>query len=50
MGIFEGLTVPAKRLLARATDVAASMGSHEVEGAHLVLAFLDDEGRRPTSK
>lgn len=40
MGLFEGLTVPAKQVLARATEAAASMGSHEVDGAHLILGFL----------
>lgn len=41
MGLFEGLTVPAKQVLTRATEAAAAMGSHEVEGAHLLLGFLD---------
>lgn len=41
MGLFEGLTVPAKQVLARATEAAAAMGSHEVEGAHLLLGLLE---------
>ncbi|MGH8974617.1 MAG: Clp protease N-terminal domain-containing protein [Acidimicrobiia bacterium] len=43
MGLFEGLTVPAKQVLARATEAAAAMGSHEVEGAHLLVGFLDPD-------
>jgi ATP-dependent Clp protease ATP-binding subunit ClpA len=41
MGLFEGLTVPAKQVLVRATEAAAALGSNEVEGAHLLVGFLD---------
>jgi ATP-dependent Clp protease ATP-binding subunit ClpA len=44
MGLFEGLTVPAKQVLVRATEAAAAMGSQEVEGAHLLVGFLDADG------
>lgn len=44
MGLFERLTVPAKQVLAAATEAAATMGSQEVEGAHLLIGFLDHDG------
>jgi len=44
MGLFETLTIPARQALAAATDVAAAMGSHEVEAAHLLVGLLDTPG------
>jgi ATP-dependent Clp protease ATP-binding subunit ClpA len=44
MGLFEGLTVPAKQVLVRATEAAVAMGSRQVEGAHFFLGFIDADG------
>lgn len=41
MGLFETLTIPARQALAAATEVAAAMGSHEVEAAHLLVGLVD---------
>jgi ATP-dependent Clp protease ATP-binding subunit ClpA len=41
---FEQLTIPARHVLAAATEAAQAMGSHEVEGAHLLLGFRDTPG------
>lgn len=41
MGLFEGLTVPAKQVLVRATEAAAAMDAAEVEGAHLLVGVID---------
>ncbi len=41
MGLFETTTIPARQVLAAATGTAASMGSHEVEAAHLLVGLLD---------
>jgi hypothetical protein len=38
--MFEALTIPARQILASATEAAVGLGSHEVEGAHLLLGFL----------
>lgn len=44
MGLFEGLSVPARQVLVDATKAASAMGSHEVEGAHLLVGLLDGDG------
>ena len=38
--MFEVLTVPARQVVAAATEAAVALGSAEVEGVHLLLGFL----------
>lgn len=39
--MFERLTIPARQVLIAATEVAAAVGSRQVEGVHLLVGFAE---------